>query len=40
MNKLELIYTCCNSVLIHELSLFWKCYDIPEKELCIDSDQL
>jgi len=40
MNKLELIYTCCNSVLIHELSLFWKCFDISPKELSIDSDQL
>lgn len=40
MSKLELIYSCCTSKLIEEISLFWKQHNIPAKKLAIDTDQL
>jgi hypothetical protein len=40
MSKLELLYTCCQSVMIHELQQFWKCYDIKPEDIQTDPDQL
>lgn len=40
MSKLELIYNCCKEELTEETSQFWKCYEIDEKKLAIDTDQL
>lgn len=40
MSKLELIYTCCTNQIINEISQFWKGYNIPDKKLAIDTDNL
>ena len=40
MSKLELIYTCCTQEIVKEMSYFWQGYDIPDKKLSIDTDQL
>jgi hypothetical protein len=40
MAKLELIYSCCTATVIEEISEFWDGYDIPAKELAVDTDSL
>lgn len=40
MSKVELIYLICTQSLQKELHLFWKDFDIPKKDLMVDSDNL
>lgn len=40
MCKLEHIYKCCTSEIQKALDHFWVMYDIPQKKLCIDVDNL
>jgi len=40
MSKLALIYSCCTNMALQEISAFWKGYNIPNKKLSVDTDNL
>lgn len=40
MSKLELMYNCCTQEIVKETSAFWHGFDIPDRKLAIDVDQL
>ena len=40
MQKLETIYSCFTGAIVKDISAFWEGYDIPAKNLAIDTDSM